>query len=202
MEGKTRGQLATDSPAASARRLRAQSAIESFCGKTAGRLLGQSAMEYLVTYGWALLALFAVLAILISSGAFSASNFTNPECTFQPDLPCNSFILYKTASGSTKLAFNITNGLGFNMSINNITYTAVDMGGPGKQEYHYVPSSRIGMAPGASYGFEYDFIGAKQPTLRDFRTVYVSISYSNCRFAACSGNYTTSGRVSAVVEAG
>lgn len=201
---------------------RTQTAIESFCGTmcillrrnapdifvltkmpNASRMRAQSAMEYLVTYGWALLALFAVLAILISSGAFSTSNFTNPECTFQPDLPCNSFILYKnSSSGTARLIFNITNGLGFNMSIGNITYSVVDMGDAGKHEYTDLFSPQVGMRPGASYSFSHDFTGPKQPNARDFRTVYVSITYSNCRFASCSGNYTTSGRVSAIVESG
>jgi hypothetical protein len=66
---------------------------------------GQAMMEYLVTYGWALLALLIVVAVLLSSGVFSPNSFATQECTFQPDLPCSPFIpltsniIFQTRSG-------------------------------------------------------------------------------------------------------
>ena len=56
---------------------KAQTAIELPSGATAGRLKAQAAMEYLVTYGWALLILFVVVAYLLTSGAFSANSFAS-----------------------------------------------------------------------------------------------------------------------------
>jgi len=162
-------------------------------------------MEYLVTYGWALLALFAVVALLISSGAFSSSNFTVAECTFQPDLPCTSYILYKNpATGETTLQFSISNGLGFPIKITNMSYVATDLGLKGRNEYPIIaglPSPQF--SSGDKMNFTYAFTGtAIQPGVHDFRTIYVSLAYSNCRFTPCVGNYTTSGRISVPVEQG
>jgi hypothetical protein len=167
---------------------------------------GQAAMEYLVTYGWAILALLFVVAFLISTGAFSASNFASPECTFQPDLPCSPFILYKSGA-DTVLAFNLTNGLGFPINITNVTYTATDMGTAGRQIYQAPDTgfTRNTIPSGGKFGISHTFsavANGRQPSARDFRTVLVSITYQNCRFNTCTNTYTTSGRIAAAVEAG
>lgn len=49
-----------------------QAAIESSRGSTARTLRGQAAMEYLMTYGWALLVIVIVIAILLIINPFSA----------------------------------------------------------------------------------------------------------------------------------
>jgi len=158
-------------------------------------------MEYLVTYGWALLALFAVVAFLATSGAFSSSNFSVPECTFQPDLPCSSFILYKPASGEATLQFEITNNLGFPISITNITYMANDLGQQGQNTYSGTLPSTRRIDQGDKLAPSHNFSGPRQPQQKDFKTIYVSIEYQNCRFSPCGGNYTISGRIAAPVEA-
>lgn len=53
-------------------KLRGQAAIESSMGSTARSLKGQAAMEYLMTYGWALLVIVIVIAILLIINPFSA----------------------------------------------------------------------------------------------------------------------------------
>ena len=91
---------------------------------------GQAMMEYLVTYGWALLALLFVVAFLIGTGAFSPNSFSTQECTFQPDLSCPSFIMYIDSSAAGQpatLEFTLKNGLGFPINVTNVTYTAMDV---------------------------------------------------------------------------
>jgi len=188
----------------SARRLRGQAAIEK-ASPSAGSLRGQAAMEYLVTYGWALLALFFVIALLIGSGAFSVNNFSTPECTFQPDMPCSSFIIYKeTGAGGadqTALLFNISNGLGFPINITNVSYAASGMGRQGMTVFDAAPATPIALAPGGSASFGYNFTGASQPSERDFKTVFATLTFYNCKTpTACTGPYVTSGRVSSIVE--
>ena len=182
---------------------RGQAAIESGA-PTAGSLRAQAAMEYMVTYGWALLALVFVIALLIGSGAFSVNNFTTAECTFQPDIPCSSFIIYKEngpVGVQTVLAFNISNGLGFPINITNVTYSAAGWGGPGIITADGSPASPVHLSSGQYASFSYNFTGSRQPSERDFKTVYVQLTYYNCRSAAnCTGPYTTSGRVSSSIE--
>lgn len=176
----------------------------------AGKLLGQATMEYLVTYGWALLALFAVVAILISTGAFSSSNFSQKECTFQPDLPCSSFILYLD-SGTATLRYSLSNGLGFPIKIARITYRTTDMGFPGVKDDWIDEFDSPVFNSGDPIDLAYVFQGEKQPAARDFKTIIATIEYYNCRQALaqqqeCNPDtatpYTTSGRISTVVEPG
>ncbi|MFA5106066.1 MAG: hypothetical protein WC506_03840 [Candidatus Micrarchaeia archaeon] len=82
---------------------------------------GQAAMEYLVTYGWTLLVLVVIIAILIATGIFSPANFQPEECNFQPDFPCMNYIAYNNAAGQTSLLFNASNGFGFPILIENIS---------------------------------------------------------------------------------
>ena len=165
-------------------------------------------MEYLVTYGWALLALFFVLALLLGSGAFSVNNFSAPECTFQPDIPCPSFIIYKEISPSTGnlqtvIAFNISNGLGFPINITSVIYSATGWGGPGVSVFDGSPLTPMRVASGQSAAFSYNVTDSSQPAERDFKTVFVQLTYYNCKNpASCTGPYVTSGRISSAVERG
>jgi len=155
-------------------------------------------MEYLVTYGWALLVLFIVVAYLLTSGAFSANSFSAQECVFQPDLPCSPFVIYREG-GATKLQFTITNGLGFPINISSINYTTTGIGANGRRDYPGIaPSGTI--QPGARVDFSQAFPDQPQPAANDFRTIYVQISYLNCKSLPCSSTYMTSGRISAVVQ--
>ncbi len=70
---------------------------------------GQSSLEYLMTYGWALIILAAVLTILYSVGVFDPKQYMNEECLFQPSLQCKSMSL--TEGGKFNLQLN--NGLGY-----------------------------------------------------------------------------------------
>ncbi|MCX6772283.1 MAG: hypothetical protein NTV88_00750 [Candidatus Micrarchaeota archaeon] len=171
---------------------------------------GQAAMEYLVTYGWALLALFAVIAILISTGAFSSSNFAQKECTFQPGLPCSPFIIY-TDGAATTIQFSVANDLGFPIKIKNMVYTTTNIGQPGKTDYSVSdPFGQQIFKQSEPMNFLKTFEGATQPSPRDFRTIIVSIQYYNCKGIdlpeKCNDEtapvYTTSGRISSVVEQG
>jgi len=184
-----------------ARRLPGQAAIDSHSRASAGSLKAQAAMEYLVTYGWALLILFIVVAYLLASGAFSANSFAAQECVFQPDLPCFPFVLYREGAG-TVLQFTITNGLGFPIKISELNYTTTGIGAPGRRVYSViVPESANSIASGERMNFTQVFPDAPQPSVNDFRTIYVELSYFNCKNSLCSGGpYVTSGRISAVVQ--
>lgn len=164
-------------------------------------------MEYLVTYGWALLALVFVIALLIGTGVFSLNNFSTAECTFQPDLPCSSFIIYRETGPNgqpqTALEFNISNSLGFPINITNMTYSVTGWGGPGVRVVDGSPATPVHLSSGSYAAFSYNFTGPSQPSVRDFKTIYAQLTYYNCKVPAnCTGPYVTSGRISSPVEQG
>jgi hypothetical protein len=58
-----------------------------------GRIKSQSAIEYLTTYGWAILIIAIVLIALFNLGLFNPSSFVSTTCTFPAQFGCLSAIL-------------------------------------------------------------------------------------------------------------
>jgi hypothetical protein len=75
----------------------------------------QSAMEYLVTYGWAIIIIGVTLAALYALGLFNPVSFTSNQCILPADFGCISGFLYSVNGTlsvnfeqSTASAINIT----------------------------------------------------------------------------------------------
>ena len=75
------------------------------------KMRGQAAMEYLMTYGWALLILVVVIGVLFSMGVFNPQNYMSEECSFQPSLQCKGVSLSSTGV----LTIYLVNGLGYDV---------------------------------------------------------------------------------------
>ena len=75
---------------------------------------GQAAMEFLMTYGWAILVVLAAIAALAYFGVLAPSKFLPEKCTLPSGVACIDSS--GTAAGFT---FVIKNANGFDMS--NIT---------------------------------------------------------------------------------
>ncbi|MCL5122722.1 MAG: hypothetical protein M1279_02000 [Candidatus Marsarchaeota archaeon] len=58
----------------------------------------QSAMEYLMTYGWAILILGVVVAAIWSLGLFSPSTFVSSQCIMPAEFSCLSAVLSQGGS--------------------------------------------------------------------------------------------------------
>jgi len=89
--------------------------------KRATRRKGQSAMEYLMTYGWAILIVIIVAAVLFSMGVFNPATYTTTAATgFSGfNVPAGGFKLDTTGA----LTMQITNGVGASISITTVTAT-------------------------------------------------------------------------------
>ncbi|MEW6329120.1 MAG: hypothetical protein AB1468_03305 [Candidatus Micrarchaeota archaeon] len=61
-----------------------------------GKAKAQSAMEFLMTYGWALLVLIVIFSALYISGVFRPQ--TVSRCSFGPEFACVSFSIKKIAA--------------------------------------------------------------------------------------------------------
>ncbi|MBI4144801.1 hypothetical protein HY493_01185 [Candidatus Woesearchaeota archaeon] len=80
---------------------------------------GQAAMEFLMTYGWAILVVLAAIAALAYFGVLSPDRFLPEKCTLPSGLACLDSTL--TTSGATIV---VQNSLGFGMS--NVTLSLSD----------------------------------------------------------------------------
>ena len=87
----------------------------------------QAAIEFLITYGWAILGVMVVVGALAYFGVFNTDRFINDECSFGTQLYCEDFIL--TSGG--QLRISLRNNFGQQISINGarIYYEGVLRGG-------------------------------------------------------------------------
>ena len=65
------------------------------------RLAAQSAMEYLMTYGWAILIIAVVLAALFELGVFNGSNLAPQACIAQAGFVCKNPVYTANGIGIT-----------------------------------------------------------------------------------------------------
>lgn len=91
------------------------------------RMRGQSAVEYLITYGWAILLLAIVIAGLFASGVLTPSYFISEECYLGPNLPCD-FQLYRDSAEpeNTVISLRFTNGFAYPITITSFRAVSVE----------------------------------------------------------------------------
>lgn len=88
---------------------------------------GQSAMEYLMTYGWAILVIIIVIAVLFYIGVLNPRNVTPTACTFPPGISCAS---YKLDINNT-LSLRIGQSLGHRINVTGINCSLSTVRPPG-----------------------------------------------------------------------
>ena len=76
----------------------------------------QAAMEFLMTYGWAILVVLAAIAALAYFGVLSPEKFLPEKCVLEPGLTCSSSKITPTTS-----TLFIANGLGRTITITSIS---------------------------------------------------------------------------------
>jgi len=79
----------------------------------------QAAMEFIMTYGWAILVVLVAIAALAYFGVLSPSKFLPETCTFPPGLGCIDF---KATTGTLVLV--LQNGLGQDITLDSIADVA------------------------------------------------------------------------------
>lgn len=78
---------------------------------------GQAAMEFLMTYGWAILVVLVAIGALAYFGVLSPGRFLPNSCTIIPGLSCDEF---KIDDNAPQAIFIIRNGLGTDIAANSI----------------------------------------------------------------------------------
>src|SRR3989338_3793887 len=113
---------------------------------------GQAAMEYLMTYGWAILVIVIVLAVLLFLNPFKA-----PEtCLFQqPGFSCSEVLpIVYTDGGQTFVSMKLANKLGQNVKIHEVVCTTASIGDVKKSTFEGVEfSPALPVGAGASGEF-------------------------------------------------
>ena len=78
---------------------------------------GQAAMEFLMTYGWAILVVLVVVSALAYFGVLSPDNLLPEKCSFPIQLSCSDFLV-----GNKGISLILQNGGGRDMRIESVTF--------------------------------------------------------------------------------
>ncbi|MBI2550095.1 hypothetical protein HYV83_02840, partial [Candidatus Woesearchaeota archaeon] len=88
------------------------------------RKSGQAAMEFLMTYGWAILVVLVVIGALSYFGVLSPATLLPEKCTFPVSVSCTDF----SVLGTGGLTLVLQNGAGRDMIIQGITASSEALG--------------------------------------------------------------------------
>lgn len=139
----------------------------------------QSSLEYLMTYGWAILIIGVVVAGLYALGIFNTAQFTPNLCVFPADFGCYSAPLF--ANGNILL--NLEQSTSYPINV-----TAVGCNDAGNTNYMYGVNSivsganSINIQIGANYTFMvpcYKGASVFKGTIGQLYTGYVVVNYTD-----------------------
>ncbi|MGC8547455.1 MAG: hypothetical protein ACP5MC_00425 [Candidatus Micrarchaeia archaeon] len=137
----------------------------------------QSAMEYLMTYGWAILILAVVLGALYGLGVFNASRFLGSQCLLQAGFSCPSLSM----SSNGLLTLNLLQATDSPINITaygcNTNDTIIEMQTP-----YNPPSNQVTMQISSNYTFTVQCYSGANPfsgTPGSNFNGYLFINYTN-----------------------
>ncbi len=87
---------------------------------------GQAAMEYLATYGWALLILAIVIAAILATGVFNPNYVVIEECYLGPSFKCHAQVAVQASQ--TQVYMNLTNRIGYPVKVKSISFSSEGLG--------------------------------------------------------------------------
>jgi hypothetical protein len=85
----------------------------------------QAAMEFLMTYGWALLVVLIVISALAYFGVLSPGNLVSERCSFEAGLGCSDF-----QAGSNGVSVQVQNNLGRTITVQSVSFNSDALSGP------------------------------------------------------------------------
>jgi hypothetical protein len=131
---------------------------------------GQAALEFLMTYGWAILVVLAAIAALAFFGVLNPGRFLPEKCTMPSGLACLDF---QVVSG--QLTLIVQNSFGFD--INNVAVT-LSNGTGCAQSTNMTGAGSLTNGAKATYTLGLNASTACQPSSGKFR-VNVNMNYVN-----------------------
>ncbi|MBI4438701.1 hypothetical protein HY640_02105 [Candidatus Woesearchaeota archaeon] len=88
---------------------------------------GQAAMEFLMTYGWAILVVLIVIGALAYFGILSPDTLLPEKCTLPVQMSCKDHRITDTVvAGSDSFRLELQNGAGKDILLRNVNVTSSD----------------------------------------------------------------------------
>jgi len=98
----------------------------------------QSAVEFLLTYGWAIMIMLAILAILFYIGVFSPETASPNSCVLPAGFSCRGYALYDGGS----LVLDLGQATGKDIRITRISCTSADAPVDGITPYNLLQNGK------------------------------------------------------------
>jgi hypothetical protein len=155
-----------------------------FSGDMAKERRAQVAMEYLVTYGWALIIILAVIVALYAYGPFRPEFYVTERCDMAPGMSCTAFSLAYTEDGQQiNFKLNLNNVMGYKIKANEVNITATNLFGPGQvTKTVQVIQKEGGVVNGDSLRVEYLISPSTQgitPSRNNMYSIKIEMNYTN-----------------------
>ncbi len=141
----------------------------------------QSAIEFLTTYGWAILVMLVFVAVLYYYGVFQSSRYVPRSCDMQPGLTCTSYAILENDSG-LQIFLSGSNGLGYDIGFGqeSAIISAENLGGIGKQNYTGTCAPSI-VKKGRGYTCIVNITStARMPAQGEMRRATIALTYRDC----------------------
>jgi hypothetical protein len=78
----------------------------------------QAALEFLMTYGWAILVVLIVISALAYFGVLNPQRMLPSRCTMPTGFSCQDFVADQSAN---QITLNVVNGMGVAITVTNVT---------------------------------------------------------------------------------
>ncbi len=89
---------------------------------------GQAAMEFLMTYGWAILVVLIAIGALAYFAALNPGRFLPSSCTITPGVSCEDFVVDYVDGTNDAITITLRNGMGDDLDSVAVTITDPDGG--------------------------------------------------------------------------
>jgi len=145
---------------------------------------GQAALEYLVTYGWALILIFGVIALLYAY-VFKPEFYVAESCNMAPGIDCGTFSLAQSGTNMI-LTLNLANGMDFAIEPRQINITTQNFLESGEVTYTWnsgestivsVLPSTVGARGDMQIKFEFDLTGKEIPRPATLQRMKFAMAY-------------------------
>ncbi len=87
---------------------------------------GQAALEYMSTYGWALMAVLIAIGAIMIYGINSPDTLASERCVPSQGFGCSSFDLVQREDDGLRV--NVRNNLGYEIEINETSFNVLEEG--------------------------------------------------------------------------
>ncbi|MGC8652037.1 MAG: hypothetical protein ACP5UH_02180, partial [Candidatus Micrarchaeia archaeon] len=165
----------------------------------------QSALEFVITYSWAIIIIsLFVASVFVLSGYKAPSYYISSSCYIEPLLPCVQSVVTYNLTAPLRFALVFKNTIGAAMQIphNGINITVTNIGAPGTS--HYAGNCYPAFAPsGVDVLCTVGIPGSSKPGVGTQVSIPFTLSYKLCNgpnSKTCQGTlYETTGTATQLV---